>query len=331
MESMRVLIRADASTQIGLGHITRCMTLATVLRDGGCSVRFICEPLPGHAIERIEQAGFPVSGVDALQRLTADWLVVDHYGLGRDFEAEMRVRARRICVIDDLADRPHDCDILVDQNLHADMPSRYEAVVPEHCMRLLGPRFAMLRQDFQAARARIRRRERCERVLIFFGGSDPHNDTLKALNAYARAELPSIEADVLVGPSNPHMAEIDRASRSMAGVHLHEPTEEMAELMSRVDLFMGAGGSTSWERCCLGLPALVMAVAENQEALSQALADHGYQYYLGRSRDLTEAQVAAALKKCVGDFQSMVTMGNRGKSLVDGLGAGRVASAMRML
>lgn len=325
---MRVVIRADASREIGIGHVVRCLTLAECLRQGAAQIAFACDDLPGNMIDGIRHAGFEVRDAALADAVGIDWLVVDHYGLDRGYESSMRLAARKILVIDDLADRPHDCDLLLDQNLYDDIEMRYRKLVPRHALILTGPRFALLRPEFAQARARAGREGPLRRILVFFGGSDPTNETLKTLRALEQLGSTDIAVDVLIGVSNPHREEVTAYAGTLQNVAVLARTDRMSELMLRADLAIGGGGTTSWERCCLGLPSITIAVADNQVELSRTLGDRGYQHYLGRFDQVTVEGIADALAQAIAGFREVAAMGLRGMQLVDGLGVQRVAAAM---
>lgn len=312
---MKVVMRADASVAVGTGHVMRCLALADALRDQGAEVLFICRELPGNLCDFIAGTGFPVYRLPAGDRFVAEedarrsalliagkpeWLVVDHYGIGATWERIMRPRVMRIMVIDDLADRPHDCDLLLDQNLFEEMEGRYRPLVPAACRLLLGPRYALLRREFVTARAALRRRYgTVRRLLVFFGGSDPTGETEKALQALARLDLPEVAIDVVVGGANPRAADIERRCRSLSRVTFLHQVSNMAQLMALADLALGAGGSATWERCFLGLPALIIVVAENQARPARDAERAGLAMLLGESREVTAESLAASLRQAL--------------------------------
>ena len=292
---MRVAFRADASLAIGSGHVMRCRALAQALQERGAQVEFKDE-----------------SGINAV-----DWLVVDQYSLDAAWESRMRQKAAKILVIDDLADRRHDCDVLLDQNWFPDAERRYAGRVPARCRMLLGPRYALLRPEFSRADKR-QRDGKVHRVLVSMGGMDPGNETSKAIRLLQGR---GVAVDVVVGAANPHREEIARRC-AQAGFEFHLQPSNMAELMAAADLAIGAGGTTTWERCCLGLPTLQLAIALNQEAPTRALAEAGLVTYAGRS--LTEHSLLQALK----NTEMLKEQSRRVAELVDGLVAGRVAAAL---
>jgi len=325
---MRVAFRADASPEIGTGHVMRCLTLARKLCASGASVCFSGYGMPENLLSEIQQSGMTTAPTGSLSATAWDWLVVDHYGLDAEYESSMRPWARKILVIDDLANRPHDCDLLLDQNLYARMEQRYQALMPGHAVSLCGPRFALLRPEFLAARSRVERRDAVRRILVFFGGSDPTNETSKVLRALRRLQLSGIEIDILIGGLNPNGREIERLASQLPGSSVRHQTDAIAELMANADLAVGGGGATSWERCCLGLPTIAVAVADNQIAISKSLADFGYQEYLGIFDAVPEQLVADTVSRCISNYQDIRAKGLRGMKLVDGLGTERVAVAM---
>ena len=280
----------------------RCLTLAEDLRERGVATRFVCRAHPGHLIEWLRQRGMAVHAMpepaesrgmsapenhsdwlgvtqteDADQTIQAlrgehpEWLIVDHYGLGSAWERRLRGHAGKLMVIDDLANRPHDCDLLLDQNYSTGSAGRYRELVPEMAALALGPRYALLRPEYLQHRLVLRERDgRVRRVLIFFGGSDSYNMTGMALAALSGAEFDRLEVDVVIGPNNVHRARLERAiaERPLTTAYGHRP--HLADLMAQADLAIGAGGTTTWERLCLGLPSLVVSIAENQEPTCEA-------------------------------------------------------------
>jgi UDP-2,4-diacetamido-2,4,6-trideoxy-beta-L-altropyranose hydrolase len=324
------MIRADASRELGTGHVMRCLTLAERLRQKTANVVFACVSQPGDMVELIRAAGFEVVDARWSPPRNVDWLVIDHYGLDRAYASDMREVACRIFVIDDLANRPHDCDLLLDQNLYEDMHARYQTLVPAHALTLHGPQYALLRSEFVEARQKIRRQQAVRRILVFFGGSDPTNETLKTMRALRHVELDAadIHVDVLIGVTNVQREEVKAFALSMRRTTVIEQTKQISALMLDADLAIGGGGTTSWERCCLGLPAIVVAVADNQHALSQTLGSRGYQRYLGRHEQVSEQALAGAISAAIAQYPQFAAEALRGMDLVDGLGVHRVAAAM---
>lgn len=275
--------------------------------SSGAQCRFICREHPGNLIEQIRARGFAVSAlaserssdsplplregsgegetthsawlgvdwvIDAAQtrvgagETEVDWLIVDHYALDARWEQALRPACRKLMVIDDLADRPHDCDLLLDQNLGRDAHD-YVRFVPKECMILAGPSYALLRPEFAALRDYSLHRRAIPQVkhlLIAMGGVDQADATSQILEALKGCSLPEdARITVVMGPHAPWLERV-----RLLAAQMPQPTEvkvnvqDMALLMADSDLAIGAAGSTSWERCCLGLPTLMLVLAENQ-------------------------------------------------------------------
>ncbi|WP_338624800.1 UDP-2,4-diacetamido-2,4,6-trideoxy-beta-L-altropyranose hydrolase [Selenomonas sp. TAMA-11512] len=322
-----VAIRVDSSEQIGSGHLMRCLTLAQRLRKDGADVHFISRDLAGSLHRLVTERGFSLhllpcheinpdltgyaawltvpQAVDAeetgailVRMQTVDRLIVDSYALDASWEQFMRPLVREIFVIDDLANRLHDCDILLDQNFYRKMQHRYDGLVPKNCRLLLGPRHALLREEFYTAREKIGARDGIlRRILVFYGGSDATRETEKAIHALLQIQLNSVHVDVVVGGNNPRRVKIEALCVQHDFLHYHCQVSNMAELMANADLCLGAGGTTTWERCFLGLPAIVTAIAENQFEVCRDCAEVRLIYYMGRWDNVTEENIVQAVSK----------------------------------
>lgn len=353
---MDIVFRADASLQIGSGHLMRCLTLADQLRAEGARTTFVCREhaghlgdlvaARGHAVARLPVHATPAGGAaydqwlgatwqrDAAETAAAlpgrpDWLVADHYAIDARWEAALRPAVDRLMVIDDLADRPHDCDLLLDQNLAARMERRYDGLLPAAAVLLPGPHFALLRPEFAAARAALRVRDgQVRRLFLFIGGADADDYTGQALREAARH--PGLAIDVVVGGAYPHHEQLARHCAALPGTRLHRGVDNMAELMAAADLAIGAGGGAMWERACVGLPSMVIAVAANQQAGCTAMARQGHVLYLGEG-PAALATLPAALQLVLAAPELLAHMEQGSLALVDGRGAGRVARQMRQL
>ena len=358
MRSTLVAIRTDSSAQIGSGHLVRCLTLADELRRRGAEVWFVSRELPGNLIHLIAERGYrvarlppPVSngisgkeipswlgvtqGLDADETLAAidgrvDWMVVDHYGLDRSWEQRIRRSADRVFVIDDLADRPHDADALLDQNFritgHA---SRYDALVAPGCRQMLGPRFAMLQPVYRLLRAAmVPRNAGVRRVLVFFGAHDAQRTVLRVVEALRRPEFAALNVDVVPGSDPQLAAEVKLLARDSMAISVHDSPASLAYLLARADLAVGACGTTTWERACLGLPSLVATIAANQIDIADALARSGCIRLAGPSASLTVEDWAFRIAELVGDGERMASLSGLAGELTDGHGVGRVASVL---
>lgn len=301
---LRLVFRADASTRIGTGHVMRCLTLADELRASGAESLFLCRQMEGDLIGAIRARGHlvhplpefalqvaadwtnedQVGDAEVCRRALAhepqaDWVVVDHYALNHIWESMMRPFCRRLMVIDDLADRAHDCDLLLDPGLGR-CEADYTDLLPATATRLLGPQHALLRPEFAAHRAESLARRvtpALKRILVTLGGSDSENVTCKVLDALDSTPLPAeVEITVVMGPSAPWLEAVRlRASAMRAPTRVLSGVSNMARLMTDSDLAIGAAGSTAWERCCLGLPSIQMVLADNQAGAAAALSHYG--------------------------------------------------------
>jgi UDP-2,4-diacetamido-2,4,6-trideoxy-beta-L-altropyranose hydrolase len=338
---VRIVFRADASVEIGSGHVARCASLAQRLREARHEVAFLCRELAGDLTDMLETEGFSVHRLDggvrewteeddarrcrsAIGTALHDWLIVDHYTLGARWEQAMAACADRVLAIDDLG-REHRCDLLLDQNHSNPIHDSYRHGVPADCECLLGPRFALLRSDFAACRAAslARARDRVARVLVFMGGSDPLDETSNALRGIAMMEQqPAV--DVVIGAANPHRDTVAAECATLTNATLHVQTQEMAALMARADCALGAPGGATWERCALGLPAIVTILAENQAAIGTAVDAAGAHRLLGRHGKVSAADYAHALHGL--DAAALHRMSQAAAAICDGAGAERVAA-----
>jgi len=267
--------------------------------------------------------------INALQKDAPwDWLIVDHYALDHRWESSMRQMAEKIMVIDDLADRSHDCDLLLDQNYFQQPGKRYKGLLPEQSQALLGPKYALLRPEFKQARQFSRMRGNgIGRILVYFGGNDPANLTGMALEALGCPELSHLLVELVAGPNNQYLDLLKKQAQNRPGTRLHIQPKSFTELMLRSDLCIGAGGTTTWERLCLGLPGIVITVAENQEAFTAELNKAGYLTWLGRKEDVTVSAIREALLKKVLAYIEEKTATDMPR-LVDGFGALRIAERL---
>jgi len=304
---MTVYFRADASATIGSGHVMRCMTLADLVLSFGQKTHFLCRSLPqslyellvskGHAVTMlnasapqygsgklahpawlgVEQAVDANECLDVIGDQKADWMVVDHYALDAEWEGLLRTKCDQLLVIDDLADRAHVGDILLDQNLGR-AKEDYAGLVSDQCLTLIGPQHALLRPEFAAIRPASlgsRNGTKVERLLICLGGFDHDNVSEKVLEALAKSNLPkSCVITVVMGSQAPWLQDVKAIAASMPQTtEVRVDVKDMASLMAQSDLAIGAAGGTAWERACLGLPALMFVLADNQETGARGLAE----------------------------------------------------------
>jgi UDP-2,4-diacetamido-2,4,6-trideoxy-beta-L-altropyranose hydrolase len=341
---MLIAFRADADALTGTGHLMRCLALADALAARGARCIFLCRGAGlGPLASRVAAAGHELialpeteTGISAdarasLKALTAhpkpDWLVVDHYGLDARWERELRAVASRIMVIDDLADRDHDCDLLLDQNLVADSGTRYTKRIRKGTVCLFGPRFALLRPEFAAHRDAALARahpDEARRVLVMFGGADAQDLTGASVELLAKEGFAG-HVDVVAGPLYRPLETLRGKLSVLPSSTLHIQSAEIAGLMSRADLAIGSPGVTSWERCVLGLPTIAIAVAANQEPLGEALSAAGALWYAGRKDSFESGAMRDIVLHALRDGSARIAMRRRAEQVCDGLGTQRVA------
>lgn len=358
--TVNIAFRTDASYDIGSGHVMRCLALADVLRLTGATCRFVCRDHPGNLIDFIQQKGFAVRKLaasdcdaranntpysawlgtdwltDAEQTITAlgpdqiDWIIVDHYALDAAWENKICVLCHRLAVIDDLANRRHVCDVLIDQNLGR-IQDDYNDLVHAACEVLTGPRYALLRPEFAHHRERsLARRTTPEfrRLLITMGGVDKNNITSNVLQALKECPLHSeFHITVVMGLHAPWIDQVRTEARALqCNTEVLVNVQNMAQLMVESDFVIGAAGSTSWERCVLGLPSLLVILADNQQVIANALAR------AGAAQVTTEQQLADDIKLLITQLSDnpslLAPMSIKAAQISDGLGANVVAKAL---
>ena len=342
---MRVLVRADASSHIGHGHVARCIALAHALSAKGAEVRFASYSLPAPLRKRVESAGFRLLALsdvgsqsededfeatyDAIQAsaYAPHWVVVDHYRLSSQWETGWRVRGVRVLAVDDLADRSHECDVLLDQNLVAGMENRYHGLVPGEADCLLGPQYALLAPEY-AQLARQARPRMCppRRLVISFGGGDAQALAKRAIEA--ALDVPGAEFDVdLVGQYGLELTELVRRLDANSRVRLLGVVPSLGSVSLSADLALGAAGSSIWERLCVGLPMLVVTTAPNQLPVAEELNRRGLLTWLGNDTTLSVETIRTALHRAVVTTVD-TSWWHEARNLVDGQGAQRVAAAL---
>ncbi|MDN0075827.1 UDP-2,4-diacetamido-2,4,6-trideoxy-beta-L-altropyranose hydrolase [Crenobacter sp. SG2303] len=371
---MKVAFRVDASLDMGTGHVMRCLTVADALKARGAECHFLCRAHRGNLIELIRNKGYDTYVLDGsepqdtsssamkqvsrapqpahaawlgtsqeqdaaecvaiLRELQADWLIVDHYALDARWESELKPYCRHLLAIDDLADRPHVCDLLLDQTFSRS-PSDYASWVPAGCILLCGSQYALLRPEFAELRPySLQRREkpRLEHLLITMGGVDKDNATGRILEALRLAELPAhCRITVVMGANAPWLAKVRQQAEQMPwSAEVRVAVDDMARLMADCDLAIGAAGATSWERCCLGLPTVMVVLADNQRHVADGLEQAGAALVLQHPAQIPD--------RLPGLLNSLFSSPQRGKALslaaahiADGRGAEALVRHMESL
>lgn len=361
------MFRADASLQIGTGHVMRCLTLADALAPHGADCQFICRAHEGNLIEFIRGKGYVAHALPIVHEASVastapgpaasapdlahahwlgatqaqdaeacapilaaqrpDWLIVDHYALDARWERALAPHYRKLMVIDDLADRPHACNLLLDQTFGRDAAD-YHPLVPADCCLLCGSQYALLRPEFAALRPYSLQRRAppvLRELLITMGGVDKDNATGKVLQALRACPLPAdCRITVVMGATAPWLEEVCTQAQEMPWpTRVLVGVSDMARLMADSDLAIGAAGATSWERCCLGLPTAMIVLAENQQHAARLLE----QANAVRMLDLTpnlQNRLAELINEIVTTETCLAQLRDSASTVTDGKGCERV-------
>ncbi len=346
---MNVAIRTDASLRIGMGHAMRCLSLADALARDGATCTFISAAMVdamaariaarGHELIRItpdegarglDPAADAAAMESALSGRMPDWLVVDHYGIDADWHVRLRSFASRIAVIDDLADRQFDADLLVNQNAGA-QAANYNGRLPSACRLLLGPANALLGAGFAAMRLRtVPRRRIVERphLLVTMGGTDAVGASMQVLDALEASALPRhTRVTVVLGSVSPCLPQVRQiAATSRLDMRVAVDVEDMAGMLADTDIAIAAAGSTLWELCCLAVPTIAVITADNQKHSARALSA-SEAVLLVDDIDAIAAKVPALLQTLLSDGPRQ-QLSARASAVTDGLGSRRVAAMM---
>jgi len=349
---MNFIFRVDSSLEIGTGHVMRCLTLAKKLKESNNFVEFICRKHEGNLIDKIITNGFNVyeldstneidsslshsswlkatqeqdanDCIDLLRSIKIDWIIVDHYALDFCWESQMNKICEKIMVLDDLADRRHFCNILLDQTFLRNEKD-YKELVPQNCRLFLGSEYALLRPEFIKWRSyslERRKNSSFKNLLVNFGGVDLNNFTEQILDELSVTELPpDIKIVIVMGQSSPHLNRVIlKANKIKLDIEVKIDIDNMAELMANADICIGATGTTAWERCCLGLPAINIITAENQKDIAQNLSKKNAITLLPEVKDLSS--IIRNIK------YSLNQMSLISRKISDGLGSERISKAL---
>lgn len=355
---MNIVFRVDSSVEIGAGHLMRCLALAEKMFLSGIDVTFVARKHDGNLNSLVVDKGFNLVELEIRETIynqseshhlnwlgssweddyrqmqevitsrKADVVLVDHYAIDSKWEGEIRLTCKKLVVIDDLANRSHSCDLLIDQTYGRQLKT-YVPYIDKDCLCLLGSDYAILRQEFVDLRkCSLKRRplEAYNRVLISLGGVDKGNVTAEVLTALASCSLgDNTEVTVVLGKHAPHKQEIlDLIDQLPYRARLLIGVNNMAELMAYSDLAIGAAGSSAWERCCLGLPTIMIIIANNQRTIAKNLADVGAAILLEEPIKNNMAQLFSAQLT-----QQLEVVSQKSAALVDGLGCERIIDQLK--
>lgn len=359
---MDILFRADASSIIGSGHVMRCLTLAEVLRGEGHRCVFVCRDLPGNMIHYLRNRGFDVHSLSApkpfndasdianhgswpefsetadvnetlcvLSDQSFDWVVVDHYDISETWECEVRKLASRVMAIDDLADRSHHCELLLDQT-YGRKSEDYLGKVLAHTNLLLGSEYVLLRHEFDKVRSEsLARRSNpsLKNILVTMGGGDCHDVAGQVLQLLLdSSRFRHFQVTVIVGFSSPWLERYKSLSENLAeNIRVIAPIDNMADYLRDADLVIGAPGSSAWERCYLGVPSIACVLADNQKLIANALASSESAIVFGNSKSMMN-NLESCLQMLMENNDKLRSMSRNSTKLIEDNGALKVAKCL---
>lgn len=341
-EKKSFIIRADANSAIGTGHVMRCLALAQAWQDNGGTVTFLMAPCSPSLEQRICSEGMNIlsiteqSGSDEDATITAEiakkiessWVVVDGYQFGADYQKILKEYNCRILFIDDYGHADHYyADIVLNQNIYADM-SFYKKYEP-YTRFLLGTKFVLLRREFLNCAGYHRKiPDIARKVLVTFGGGDPDNITLKIIEALKKIEIDGLEVIAVVGGVSQSYETLKQSVKNNLGFSIRKNVTNMPELMIWADVAISAGGSTCWELAFTGLPDFIITLAKNQELIASELSKQGVSITLGRPGEITDLSLITAISELIYSPDIRYQMSQNGKRIVDGNGTHRIISAL---
>lgn len=352
---MHVVFRADASLEMGTGHVMRCLTLANALEKKNAKITFVSRAFDGHLGALITKLGYQLIllpkpmkqligeklyqrwlGVSqhedaaqttaALSGIIVDLLVVDNYALSDIWERRINDHVKKLMTISDFKMRLHCCDFILDQNFVRAGKMRYNGYVPKNCIQMLGPEFALLRSDFakEALAKPYFGAHEPRHMLVYFGGSDLPNITGKVVDALCDQTLSHLHLHIVIGQHYPYRDVLEQTITCRGRSSLYSGLPNLAALMAQCDVAVGAGGTTTWERLCMKLPSLVVVTAENQRQFSQDLAYDGFQMLSTCDHTSSKHEWRNELLKFLSETEKLHIMSKKGSQLVDGNGSDRV-------
>jgi UDP-2,4-diacetamido-2,4,6-trideoxy-beta-L-altropyranose hydrolase len=357
---MKIIFRTDASLYIGNGHLVRCLNLARSLKKLNAECIFICRDFKNKLFENIRKENFKLillpivdseinkkikiknessyfdrhklnwqhdaeETIEALDREQIDLLIIDHYEIDTKWEKKLRQYSKKIMVIDDLNNRNHDCDFFLNQNLGSS-EILYQELLPSKCKQFHGPKFALLNPIYSLSKLKlINRLGKINRTLIYFGGS---NDSIKlteiTIEIFSDPELINIKLDIVINSDIDGLFDIEKIASKRGLIEIHHDLPNLAKLMLNADLAIGAGGSTTWERCAMGLPSIIVVSAENQKLSSDNMSSLGAAYVFYPNKNL-KTQIKNSIIKLQKNINIYKNMSNQALSICDGNGAERIS------
>jgi len=363
-----IVFRLDCSELIGSGHLMRCLVLAERLSSDKNQIYFVFREMPVFFINIIKSKNFKIiklkrkhkknldsslstnfnshrkwlkcgqindalETLDSLGQIEPDLLLVDHYSLDKIWENILSIKVKKIFVIDDLSNRQHNCAYLLDQNFFLNEKKRYQGLVPKDCKLLLGPKFALLRNEFKLIRnISVPRNGEIKTILICFGGFDSKNYTnlaLKAISNIRKKMLDKLSIKVIASKNFSHLEAIKKLC-AKSGYKIYIQPKKIAALMVESDIAISAGGSTVWEMCSVGLPQILIAAADNQIQISKSLDIFGSSIFIKNKMHYNKDFIAKLLEHLILNPKKVALMSNKAFSLADGLGAYRACKYIKL-
>ena len=349
MNNINLFVRVDAGKEIGDGHFMRCLTLVKSFKKEIHKIYFISNQLSNHQTKILKKYNFKFFKINGYTKIHnkkikkklidedirnsikiirnyknhQNWLLIDHYGIDHTWEKSFRRDVDKIIVIDDLADRKHDCDILIDQNYFIGNKNRYKSLVPSFCNQLIGSKYSIIRTEFSKSRNKLKQKNKMERIMVSFGGSDPNNETKKVLLALNSLKM-NLNVDVIVGKNNPNKKEIKKICLKNSNFHYYEQIKDMAKFMKKADFSIGGGGSMIWERCYMGLPSIVTILDDNQREITKEMDRLGCLVSIGDYKKVSIKDYQSEIIKM--NIEKIKRMSKQCMTIVDGNGIKRICS-----
>ena len=330
MTEKKYFIRCNSGLKIGIGHVMRCFSLAETLTDMKCKVNFICEELEGNIIHFLKEKNFEVLSIkndnDVKQILkdnSNSSLIIDDYNIDEKFETIVRPYVKQIIVIDDLANRKHNCDLLLDQNFSGKNIDKYNNFIPKNCVRLFGPRFALLRNEFLENRRVRNINFPVKNIFISYGGVDSTDETTKVLVAIKNLKNNNLKVNAIIGDSNIQREKIRDLCSLIPNVNFISKFDGISKIMNESDLAFGAKNSSMWERMCLGVPSIVTITSEDQINATEALSENQYIINIGLAENVSSKDYERILNEI--SEKELNEISKKSYELVDGKGTKRSA------
>jgi UDP-2,4-diacetamido-2,4,6-trideoxy-beta-L-altropyranose hydrolase len=321
---MKILFRADASTELGIGHLTRCLALAALLKQKGHSCYFVSLPLPGSNRTQVEEEGHHLLGETELSGHRFEIGIVDHYGLDAAYEKHLKAFCTKVGALDDWGTRLHDADWIIDPSYSSETHLRKQKNSSQAFYS--GFEWLLVREEFSKLHAEAKVRTEMKRLLFFFGGSDPRDlvktylDELLARPVFAK----DVEVQFLVSRSHARYDEFKKMSLP-SGIRFHLGPPSVAKIMLEADYYFGSSGTISWERMCLGLPGACIAIVDNQVDIGKTLHAENLHTYLGKWDEITPKEALEFVSRLIHQALPTTEQSRKCLSLVDGKGIFRLA------